>query len=218
MADFEDSLSPTWANVVGGQAALAGRRPPDADVRRHRTARSTALNDQVATLVVRPRGWHLVERHVEVDGAPISASAVRLRAVPASTTARELLRRGSGPYFYLPKMQSHREARLWNDVFVCGAGRARRPARLDPRDGADRDDLGRVRDGRDPVRAARARRGPQRRPLGLHLRIIKAFSPHRRGGPARPRAGDDGRAVHARLHAAAGAARAIAVARTRSAA
>jgi malate synthase len=116
MADFEDALSPTWANVVGGQAALQ-----DA-VRRTLVFNSVEgkeyrLNDQVATLVVRPRGWHLVERHVEVDGAPISASLFDFGLYLLHNGA-ELLRRGSGPYFYLPKMQSHREARLWNDVFV----------------------------------------------------------------------------------------------------
>ena len=116
MADFEDALSPTWANVVGGQAALQ-----DA-VRRTLTFSSAEgkeyrLNDRVATLVVRPRGWHLVERHVEVDGAPISASLFDFGLYLLHNGA-ELLRRGSGPYFYLPKLQSHREARLWNDVFL----------------------------------------------------------------------------------------------------
>jgi len=116
MADFEDSLSPTWANVVGGQAALQ-----DA-VRRTLTFSSPEgkeyrLNDSVATLIVRPRGWHLVERHVEVDGASISASLFDFGLYLLHNGA-ELLRRGSGPYLYLPKMQSHREARLWNDVFV----------------------------------------------------------------------------------------------------
>ena len=116
MADFEDSLSPTWANVVGGQAALQ-----DA-VRRTLTFSSPEgkeyrLNDSVATLIVRPRGWHLVERHFEVDGAPISGSLFDFGLYLLHNGA-ELLRRGSGPYLYLPKMQSHREARLWNDVFV----------------------------------------------------------------------------------------------------
>jgi malate synthase len=116
MADFEDSLSPTWTNVVGGQAALH-----DA-VRRSLTFRSPegksyALGDSLATLVVRPRGWHLVERHVEVDGAPISASLFDF-GLYLLHNGGELLQRGSGPYFYLPKMQSHREARLWNDVFL----------------------------------------------------------------------------------------------------
>src|SRR3954447_11119768 len=116
MADFEDSLSPTWANVVGGQAALQ-------DAVRRTLAFSSpegkeyALGDSLATLVVRPRGWHLVERHVEVDGAPISASLFDF-GLYLLHNGGELLSRGSGPYFFLPKMQSHLEARLWNDVFV----------------------------------------------------------------------------------------------------
>jgi malate synthase len=116
MADFEDALSPTWANVVGGQAALM-----DA-VRRELNFTSPEgkqykLGDSVATLVVRPRGWHLVERHVEVDGQPISGSLFDFGLYLLHNGA-EALARGSGPYYYLPKMQSHLEARLWNDVFL----------------------------------------------------------------------------------------------------
>src|SRR3990170_7317677 len=116
MADFEDAISPTWANIVGGQDALI-------DAVRRRLAftspegKQYRLNDEVATLVVRPRGWHLVERHFEVDGRPISGSLFDFGLYLLHNGA-ELLARGSGPYFYLPKLQSHREARLWNDVFV----------------------------------------------------------------------------------------------------
>jgi malate synthase len=116
MADFEDALSPTWANVVGGQAALI-------DAVRHELTfasvegKSYALNDKVATLVVRPRGWHLLERHLEVDGQPISGSLFDF-GLYFFHNAAAALERGSGPYFYLPKLQGHREARLWNDVFV----------------------------------------------------------------------------------------------------
>jgi malate synthase len=116
MADLEDSLSPTWANVVGGQAALK------AAVRRELTFDSPEgkpyrLNDKLATLVVRPRGWHLVERHVLVDAVPISASLFDF-GLYFFHNAAELLARGSGPYFYLPKLESRAEARLWNDVFL----------------------------------------------------------------------------------------------------
>jgi malate synthase len=116
MADFEDSLSPTWDNVLEGQAALAGA------VRRRLTFRSPEgkeyrLGETPATLVVRPRGWHLVERHHTVDGAPISASLFDFGLYLLHNGA-ELLARGSGPYFYLAKLQSHEEARLWNDVFL----------------------------------------------------------------------------------------------------
>jgi len=117
MADFEDSLSPTWDNVVTGQAALI-----DA-VRRTLTFTSPegkkyTLADKLATLVVRPRGWHLVEKHAAFEGRPVSASLFDF-GLYFFHNARELLQRGSGPYFYLPKMESHREARLWNDVFVA---------------------------------------------------------------------------------------------------
>ena len=80
------------------------------------------LNDKTATLFVRPRGWHLPEKHVLVDGEPISGGIFDF-ALYFFHNAKELLARGSGPYFYLPKLESHLEARLWNDVFVDGAGR-----------------------------------------------------------------------------------------------
>ncbi len=120
MADFEDSLAPTWGNVVTGQWAVREA------VRRRLTfqtdEKAYALNSDIATLVVRPRGWHLDESHVEVDGSPISASLFDFGLVMFHT-ARELLDRGSGPYFYLPKLESHLEARLWNDVFLAAQER-----------------------------------------------------------------------------------------------
>lgn len=116
MADFEDSNSPTWANNIEGQVNLtdAVRRTisletPDKVYR---------LGDELATLMVRPRGWHLVERHVEVDGEPISASLFDF-GLYLFHNAAYLLEHGSGPYFYLPKLENHLEARLWNDVFVA---------------------------------------------------------------------------------------------------
>ncbi|MGH7466465.1 MAG: malate synthase A [Longimicrobiales bacterium] len=116
MADFEDSLSPTWSNVVEGQANLQ-----DA-VRRELAFRSPdgkeyRLNPTIATLVVRPRGWHLVEKHCTVTGEPVSASLFDF-ALYFFHNVRALLERGTGPYFYLPKLESHLEARLWNDVFT----------------------------------------------------------------------------------------------------
>ena len=116
MADLEDALSPTWENVIGGQAALI-----DA-VRRQLTFESPEgkgyrLNDRTATLLVRPRGWHLVESGVMVDDAPISASLFDFGLFLFHNGA-EALRTGSGPYVYLPKLENHSEARLWNDVFI----------------------------------------------------------------------------------------------------
>ena len=116
MADFEDSLSPTWANVVGGQAALheavRGRLSFDS-----REGKAYRLAPHVAQLLVRPRGWHLAERHVVIDGEPVSASLFDA-GMYLFWNARYRVEHGSGPYLYLPKLQSHREARLWNDVFV----------------------------------------------------------------------------------------------------
>jgi malate synthase len=116
MADFEDSLSPTWSNVVGGQAALheavRGRLAFDSP-----DGKGYRLGARVAQLLVRPRGWHLVERHVVVDGEPVSASLFDA-GLYLYWNARFRVEHGSGPYLYLPKLQSHREARLWNDVFV----------------------------------------------------------------------------------------------------
>lgn len=117
MADFEDSASPTWDNMITGQVnlcdAVRGIIEFDApDGRQYR------LNDEVATLMVRPRGWHLPEQHVVVDGQAISGSLFDF-GLYFFHNAAELVRRGSGPYFYLPKLESHLEARLWNDVFVA---------------------------------------------------------------------------------------------------
>jgi malate synthase len=115
MADFEDANSPTWKNMVEGQANLrkAVRRTLTF---RNPDGREYRLNDTVATLLVRPRGWHLVERHLLVDGAPISGSLFDF-GLFTFHNAQALQKLGSNPYFYLPKMQSHLEARLWNDVF-----------------------------------------------------------------------------------------------------
>ncbi|MEO8285108.1 MAG: malate synthase A [Chloroflexota bacterium] len=115
MADLEDSLSPTWENVVGGQVNLmdAVRRTIEFT---GPEGKSYRLNKEIAVLLVRPRGWHLVEKHVLVDGEPISASLFDF-GLYFFHNAHELLKRGSGPYFYIPKLESHLEARLWNDVF-----------------------------------------------------------------------------------------------------
>ncbi|MEA2594224.1 MAG: malate synthase [Thermomicrobiales bacterium] len=121
MADFEDALSPTWSNVLDGQRNMmdAVRRTVSFD---DPSGKSYRLNDETATVVVRPRGWHLVERHVLVDGQPISASLFDF-GLMFFHNAKEQLERGAGPYFYLPKMESHREARLWNDVFNAAQDR-----------------------------------------------------------------------------------------------
>ncbi len=115
MADFEDANSPSWENVVEGQRNVrdAVRRTIELDT----GEKSYRLNDETATLVIRPRGWHLVERHHEVDGVPISASLFDFGLV-VFHNAREQLERGTGPYFYIPKLESHLEARLWAQAFA----------------------------------------------------------------------------------------------------
>jgi malate synthase len=120
MADFEDSNSPTWSNVIQGQVNLR-----DA-VRGAITYTSPEgklyeLCETPAVLMVRPRGWHLVEKHVLIDGEPISASLFDF-GLFFFHNARTLIANGTGPYFYLPKLESHLEARLWNDVFFCRSG------------------------------------------------------------------------------------------------
>ena len=118
LADFEDANSPTWDNLVRGQLNLH-------DANRHRltftdaaSGREYALAERTAVPLVRPRGWHLDERHVLVDGEPVSG-ALFDAALYLVHNAEYLLAHGSGPYFYLPKLESHLEARLWNDVFVA---------------------------------------------------------------------------------------------------
>jgi malate synthase len=115
MADFEDANAPTWDNMVTGQANLVDAI--ERAISLETPEKTYRLNDEIATLVVRPRGWHLVERHVQVDGQTISASLFDF-GLYLFHGARRLIERGSGPYFYLPKLESHIEARLWNDVFV----------------------------------------------------------------------------------------------------
>ena len=115
MADFEDANSPTWHNMVEGQVNLR-----DA-IRRTISFRSPEgkeykLNDDVAVLLVRPRGWHLVEKHMLVDGEPVAGGLFDF-GLYFFHNARKLIERGSGPYFYLPKMESHLEAAIWNDAF-----------------------------------------------------------------------------------------------------
>jgi malate synthase len=117
MADFEDANTPSWDNNVQGHINLrdAIRRTISFTGPEGKQYR---LNDTVAALFVRPRGWHLPEKHVLVDGRPMSGGILDF-ALYFFHNAKELVRRGSGPYFYLPKLESHLEARLWNDIFVA---------------------------------------------------------------------------------------------------
>jgi malate synthase len=116
MTDFEDSNAPSWDNQITGHINLkdAVRRT----ISLEQNGKSYKLNDKVATLIVRPRGWHLDEKHVTIDGERVSGGIFDF-ALYLFHNAKELLARGSGPYFYLPKLESHLEARLWNDIFVA---------------------------------------------------------------------------------------------------
>jgi len=116
MCDFEDALSPTWDNVVTGHWAVSQAVRRTLTFEAHEKA--YRLNDEIATLCIRPRGWHLDEAHVLVDGTPISASIFDF-GIWFFHNAAELLNRGSGPYLYLPKLESHLEAALWNRIFVA---------------------------------------------------------------------------------------------------
>jgi malate synthase len=115
MADFEDSNVPTWDNMVTGQANLVDAVNRTIEFT-NPDGKTYKLEDEIATLLVRPRGWHLEERHVVVDGAPLAGGLFDF-GLYVWHNARSLLDSGTGPYFYLPKLESHAEARLWNDVF-----------------------------------------------------------------------------------------------------
>jgi malate synthase len=117
MADFEDANTPTWDNLIEGQINLSDAIAGSIGFDDPATGRHYALGDKTATLLVRPRGWHLPERHLMVDGEPMSGSLFDF-GLFFFHNAKALLAKGSGPYFYLPKLESHLEARLWNGVFL----------------------------------------------------------------------------------------------------
>jgi malate synthase len=117
MADFEDSNTPTWSNLIEGHINLRDAIRRTITYTDPASGKAYKLNPEVAVLLVRPRGWHLPEKHLLVDGQPMSGSLFDF-GLYFFHNAKELLAHGTGPYFYLPKMESHLEARLWNDVFL----------------------------------------------------------------------------------------------------
>ncbi|MCX4735711.1 malate synthase A [Streptomyces sp. NBC_01363] len=119
LADFEDASAPTWENVVLGQLNLIDAYTRNIDFTDPRSGKSYALKsaDELATVVTRPRGWHLNERHLQLDGVPVPGALVDF-GLYFFHNAQRLIDLGKGPYFYLPKTESHLEARLWNDIFV----------------------------------------------------------------------------------------------------
>jgi malate synthase len=119
LADFEDASAPTWENVVLGQRNLIDAYARRIDFTDPKSGKSYALKDadELATVVMRPRGWHLEERHLQLDGQPVPGALVDF-GLYFFHNAERLIELGKGPYFYLPKTESHLEARLWNDIFV----------------------------------------------------------------------------------------------------
>lgn len=117
MADLEDATAPSWFNVIDGQVNLRDAIRRQIDFEMPETGKKYALNEKTAVLMVRPRGWHLPEKNLLIDGKPTSGSLVDF-GLYFFHNAKELIDRGTGPYFYLPKLESHLEARLWNDVFI----------------------------------------------------------------------------------------------------
>jgi malate synthase len=126
MADFEDACSPSWDNLIEGQINLKDRWDNKIDFTDPTTRKEYKLNTKLATLVVRPRGWHLTEDHVTVGGKPVSGALFDFALYFFHCAARARAA-GSGPYFYLPKIESHQEAKLWNDVFVYAQRKLKMP-------------------------------------------------------------------------------------------
>lgn len=117
MTDFEDALSPTWANIIEGHIALMDYWRDELKFTDPKSGKSYAIGPDPAMLLVRPRGWHLTENHILIDGMPVSGALVDF-GLYFFHNAKQILKQGTGPYFYLPKLESHQEAKLWNDVFV----------------------------------------------------------------------------------------------------
>jgi malate synthase len=118
VADFEDACAPSWENLIAGQVNLADAVRRQLSYTDPVSGGVSGLNDQTATLIVRPRGWHLPEKHVQVDGQTVSGALFDF-ALYVANNHEALVRNGSAPYFYLPKLESHLEARLWNDIFAA---------------------------------------------------------------------------------------------------
>jgi hypothetical protein len=197
MADFEDSNAPTWSNCMDGQVNLRDAVRREITYTHPVSGKHYELKDEVATLLVRPRGLHLEEHGLQLDGKSLSASLVDF-GLYFFHNAKALIARGSGPWFYLadrPRLGAlvlPAQARDLprGQVVERGVphrpGAARHPARHHPGHGPDRDPAGRLRDGRNPLRAARPQRGPELRALGLHLQRDQDPPGRPRGRVPRP--------------------------------
>ena len=170
MADFEDANSPTWEQPVEGQINLRDAVRRTISLRQPGRQGVSAQRDRPRRCWCGRAAGICPRSTCSSMASPISGSLFDF-GLYFFHNAEALLARGTGPYFYLPKMESHLEARLWNDVFVHAQEQLGMPQRHDQGHGADRDDPRRLRDGRDPLRAARPLGGPQLRALGLHLQL-----------------------------------------------
>ena len=207
MADFEDATAPTWRNIIDGQINLYDALRGQIDFIAE-DGREYRVGEITPTVVVRPRGWHLCEKHIRIDSRPLSGIAGRLRAVLLPQRAASggvrcralLLPAEAGVTSRGPAVERRVPA---------GPGTARDPVRDDPGDGADRDTAGRVRDGGDPLRAAGTQLGTERRTVGLHLLLHQDLRVQR-GGPRarRPLRCHHDDAVPAVVHRTAGVHRA----------
>ncbi len=204
MADFEDASTPTWMNVVAGQRNMIDAVERTITYDSEVDDRHYALHDEIATLIVRPRGWHLDERHMRVDGEIVSGALVDF-GLYMFHNAKRLVDRGSGPYFYLPKLEHHTEAALWNDVFVHaqdalgldrGTVRATVLVETLPAAFQMEEILHALREHSTGLNAGR---------WDYIFSTIKCFRDRPEFVTARPPRREDDRAVHARVHGAAGA-------------
>ena len=204
LADLEDANTPLWENVIDGQLNLRDAIERTIDFTspegKHYALRP---DDELATIVVRPRGWHLPEKHITVDGERMSGSLVDF-ALYLATSGQRQIDRGQGPYFYLPKIESHLEARLWNDVFVRAQqvlgiprGTIRATVLVETYPAAFEMDeiLYELREHSAGLNAGR---------WDYMFSVIKSFRTAGRVRAAGPQLGDHDGAVHARLHRAAG--------------
>ena len=200
MADFEDANTPRWDNNIQGQLNLR-----DAIRRRidyvSPEGKAYKLNDKTAVLFVRPRGWHLPEKHVIVDGAPMSGGIFDF-ALYFFHNAKELLARGSGPYFYLPKLESHLEARLWNDIFVMAQDELGIPRGTIKATVLIETILAAFEMDEILYELREHSAGLNCRPLGLHLLLHQEIPEQPRLLPRRPRAGHDDHAFPEELRGA----------------
>ncbi len=186
MADFEDANAPTWANNLDGQINLKDRWHGSLDFTDATNGKHYALGPKPAVLLVRPRGWHLPERHLTIDGAAISGALFDF-GLYFFHNARAQIAKGSGAVFLPAQAREPSGGAAVERRLRAGAEEPRRAARHDQGHGADRDAAGGVRDGRDPLRAARPHGGTELRPLGLHVLLHQEAARQSGLHPARPR-------------------------------